>query len=97
LTILFNTYGTLTLVGGALYSAYLFWRKRILVHRMAGNILIAVGAFMPAMAGSFIKIGLVDMLYVSEFTGVVLMYAGFILATSVQRAPALASDTSSVK
>ena len=97
LTILLNTYGTITLVGGALYSAYLFWRKRILVQRMAGNILIAIGAFMPAMAGSFIKIGLADMLYVSEFTGVVLMYAGFILATAVQRVSVLAPDSATVK
>ena len=43
LTILLNIYGTLTLVGGAIYSAYLFWRKKILVNRMFGNILIAVG------------------------------------------------------
>ena len=97
LTILLNIYGTLTLVGGALYSAYLFWRKRILVQRMAGNIIIAAGALLPAMAGSFIKIGLVDMLYVSEFTGVVLMYAGFLLATVVQRAALLEPNSASVK
>jgi len=97
LTILFNTYGTLALVGGALYSAYLFWRKRVLLNRMTGNILIAVGAMMPALAGSFIKIGLTDLLYVSEFTGVVLMYAGFTLAIAAQRVPALAPDPSSVK
>lgn len=39
LTILLNTYGTLTLVGGAIYSAFIFWRKRILFNRMIGNIL----------------------------------------------------------
>jgi hypothetical protein len=84
-------------VGGALYSAFLFWRKRILVQRMAGNILIAAGALLPAMAGSFIKIGLADMLYVSEFMGVVLMYAGFTLATSVQRVTSLAASSASGK
>jgi hypothetical protein len=97
LTILLNIYGTLTLVGGALFSAFLFWRKRILVHRMAGNILIAAGALLPAMAGSFIKIGLVDMLYISEFTGVVMMYAGFVLATTVQRVPVLATNSALFK
>lgn len=30
---LLNTYGTLMLVGGALYSAWIFWRKRVLLHR----------------------------------------------------------------
>jgi len=44
-----NIYGTLALVGGAIYSAYIFWRKRVLFHRMIGNILIAAGALAPAM------------------------------------------------
>lgn len=82
LTILLNIYGTITLVGGALYSAFLFWRKKVLASRMVGNILIAAGALMPAMAGSFIKAGLTDWLYVSEFIGVVLMYIGFLQATA---------------
>jgi vacuolar-type H+-ATPase subunit I/STV1 len=86
LTILLNVYGTIALVGGAIYSAYLFWRKKVLAKRMVGNILIAAGALMPAMAGSFIKAGLVDWLYVSELIGVILMYAGFLLAI-VERTP----------
>ncbi len=84
LTIILNIYGTLTLVGGALYSAWLFWRKKVLLNRMLGNILIAAGALMPAMAGSFIKAGLADWLYVSEFLGVIVMYLGFTLATQRQ-------------
>ncbi len=83
LTILLNIYGTLTLLGGAVYSAVIFWRKRILFHRMIGNVLIAVGAMAPAMAGSFVKLGLPDLLYLSELVGVVLMYTGFIRATTV--------------
>lgn len=82
LTIFLNLYGTVGLVGGALYSAYLFWRKRVLAYRMWGNFLIAAGALMPAMAGSFIKAGLVDWLYLSELIGVVLMYVGFLWATA---------------
>ncbi|MDI6693483.1 MAG: hypothetical protein QME21_00430 [Anaerolineales bacterium] len=86
LTILLNVYGTVTLVGGAIYSAFLFWRKSVLANRMFGNLLIAGGALMPAMAGSFVKAGLVDWLYLSEFLGVVLMYGGFTLATSTRPA-----------
>ena len=82
LTILLNIYGTITLVGGALYSAYLFWRKRVLANRMIGNILIAAGALMPAMAGAFVRAGLVDWLYVSELLGAILMFAGFMMATA---------------
>ncbi len=94
LTILLNIYGTLALVGGAIYSAVIFWRKRVLLNRMIGNILIAIGALAPAMAGSFVKLGLADLLYLSELIGVVLMYIGFIQATTVparESAPAPAS------
>jgi len=82
LTILLNIYGTIALVGGAIYSAWLFWRKKVLFNRVLGNVLIAAGALMPAMAGSFLKAGLVDWLYVSELLGVVIMYSGFVLATT---------------
>lgn len=85
LTVLLNIYGTVALVGGALYSSYLFWRKRVLANRMVGNILIAAGALMPAMGGSFIKAGLPDWLYLSEFLGAILMFAGFLRATSGQK------------
>ncbi len=93
LTILLNIYGTLTMVGGAIYSAVIFWRKRVLFNRMIGNVLIAVGALAPAMAGSFVKLGLPDLLYLSELIGVVLMYVGFIKATTAparETAPAAA-------
>jgi hypothetical protein len=82
LTILLNIYGTFTLVGGAIYSAYIFWRKRVLFNRMLGNILIAAGAMMPAIGGSFIRLGLPDFLYLSELLGVILMYIGFVQATA---------------
>lgn len=82
LTILLNLYGTLGLVGGALYSAFLFWRKRVLANRLVGNILIAAGALMPATAGTFVQAGLVDWLYISELIGAILMFAGFIQATA---------------
>ena len=42
LTPKFNVCGTLALVGGAIYSAVIFWRKRIFKHRFVANILIAV-------------------------------------------------------
>ncbi|MCX6066792.1 MAG: hypothetical protein NT121_13710 [Chloroflexi bacterium] len=82
LTIILNIYGTLGLVGSALYSAFLFWRKKVLANRMFGNILIAAGALSPALAGTFVKAGIVDALYVSEFIGAVLMFIGFMMATS---------------
>ncbi len=92
MTILLNVYGTLTLVGGAIYSAFLFWRKKVLANRMTGSLLIAAGALLPAMAGSLVQAGLVDFLYLSEFVGVVLMYAGFLLATAEKPVAAKVSE-----
>jgi hypothetical protein len=82
LTIVLNIYGTLTMVGGALYSAFIFWRKRVLFNRMIGNILIAAGALAPAMGGSFIRLNLPDLLYLTELVGAVLMYVGFLQSTT---------------
>ena len=84
LTVLLNIYGSLGLIGGAIWSAWLFWRKHILQHRVIGNVLIAVGALMPASAGTLIKFGLADWLYVSELLGAIIMFVGFLFATSAQ-------------
>jgi hypothetical protein len=87
LTILLNIYGTLTLVGGAIYSAFLFWRKKVLANRMYGNLLIAVGALSPAVGGTLLKAGLVDMLYLSELIGAIVMFIGFVISTSTGAEP----------
>jgi len=80
LTPIFNLYGTVTLVGGALYSAWIFWRKRVLLHRTIGNILIAVGAILPAFGGTFSRMGFSGALYVSELLGAIIMFVGFLRA-----------------
>jgi vacuolar-type H+-ATPase subunit I/STV1 len=85
LTPFFNLYGTVTLVGGALYSSWIFWRKRVLLHRTIGNILIAVGAMLPAFGGTFSRFGLPNALYLSELLGTILMFAGFVRATTPMR------------
>ena len=82
LTPIFNLYGTVTLVGGALYSAWIFWRKRVLLHRTIGNILIAAGALAPAFGGTFSRFGFSGALYWGELLGVFLMFIGFIRATT---------------
>jgi len=82
LTPIFNTYGTLTLVGGAAYSAFLFWRKRILLQRTIGNILIAVGALLPAFGGAFSRFGIPGALYIGELLGAILMFWGFLRSTT---------------
>jgi hypothetical protein len=95
LTALLNIYGSIGLIGGAIYSAYLFWRKHVLPNRVFGNVLIAAGALFPAGAGTLIKLGLGDWLYVSELFGATIMFLGFWLATQPQPAEQQARATAS--
>ena len=81
LTPFFNLYGVFMLVGGAIYSAFLFWRKRVLLNRVIGNIFIAVGAMAPGFGGALQRAGYPYMLYMGEFLGAVLMFIGFMYAT----------------
>jgi hypothetical protein len=76
----FNVYGLVTLVGGALWSSYLFWRKRILPNRVIGNILIAAGALTIASAGLMTRFGLGSVLYVGELIAAVMMFSGFLIS-----------------
>jgi hypothetical protein len=94
LTPFFNLYGTVTLVGGAAWSAWLFWRKRVLLHRTIGNIFIAVGAILPAFGGTFSRVGLPNALYLSELLGSILMFIGFIRATTPMREPGAEAQSS---
>ena len=82
LTPFFNLYGTVALVGGAAWSAWIFWHKRVLLHRTLGNVLIAIGAMLPAFGGTFSRLGLPGALYPGELVGALLMFAGFIRATT---------------
>jgi hypothetical protein len=94
LTPFFNLYGTLALVGGAAYSAYIFWRKRVLLHRAIGNVLIAVGAMLPAFGGLFSRLQIPGALYLGEFLGVVLLFLGFWRATTpMQESAAMPATT----
>ena len=76
LTPFFNSYGTVALVGGALWSAIIFWRKKIFPHRALGNVLIAVGALFPAFGGAFSRLGIPNLLYIAELLGVILILFG---------------------
>ncbi len=82
LTPFFNLFGTVALVGGAAYSAWIFFKKRVLLHRSIGNILIAVGAMLPAFGGTFSRMGFGGALYVTEFLGAILIFIGFVRATT---------------
>lgn len=76
-TPLMNIYGLLSLVGGAIYSAYLFWRKRVLPNRVIGNILIAAGALLIGGASVLTRLGYGQFLYVAELLSAIIMFVGF--------------------
>jgi len=80
----FNIYGLLTLVGGAIWSAYLFWRKRVLPNRVIGNVFIAAGALLIGSASTLTRLGYGQFLYLGELLCAILMFAGFRFAARPQ-------------
>ena len=84
-----NGWGTLLLLGGAIYSGYLFRRKAIMPERVIGNWFIALGAMFPAFTGLLIRAGKPEFKYLGDMLGVALIYVGFLLATKI--APRLAA------
>lgn len=84
ITPIFNTFGTVALVGGAIYSALIFWRKRILPHRVVSNILIAVGAILPAFGGIMMRFwDLQNAFYLLELLGITIIFVGFLRSRDV--------------
>ena len=90
LTPIFNIYGVIFLVGGAIYSSYLFWRKKVLRQRVIGNLLIAAGALVVASAGTLARLDIGALMPISELIAAILMFAGFIVSTSPAAVPATA-------
>lgn len=78
----FNIYGLVTLVGGALWSAWLFLRKQVLPNRVLGNVLIAAGALSIGFASALTRVGNGSFLYLGELVAAILMYAGFLMAAA---------------
>jgi hypothetical protein len=76
LTPFINLYAVFFLIGGAIRSAWQHYRYRGHMYRAAGNGLIAVGAILPGIGGSFAKMGMVEVLYVAEFIGLILIWTG---------------------
>lgn len=77
-----NLYAAIFLIGGAIVSALRYWRRGDSGPRAAGNGLIALGALLPGIGGSFTRFGHVEVLYVTEFIGLLLIFAGYRLNTA---------------
>lgn len=73
-----NLYAFIFLVGGAGWSAWLYWRhSHELGTRVLGNIAIAFGGLLPGIGGSFARLGQVEVLYVTELIGLILIWLGY--------------------
>ncbi len=84
LTPFFNSFGTFALVGGALYSAWIFWRRRTMPHRVISNILIAIGAILPAFGGTLMRFGASPgIFYLLELLGIMIIFIGFLRSREV--------------
>jgi len=79
---LVNTYAVVFLIGGAIWSAWRYAKRGGASSRVVGNVLIAVGAILPGVGGSFARAGVIEVLYVTELIGLALIWAGYrVIAT----------------
>lgn len=76
----FNIAGALILILGAALSALQAARSRQLSNRMAANILIAVGAFVPSVASGLTRFGITSIFFLGELVGLACILAGFLLS-----------------
>jgi hypothetical protein len=74
---LLNLYAVVFLFGGAVYSAVKYFGVDKGRRRFLGNIFIAIGAFLPAIGGSFTRFGHVEVLYITELIGLIFIYFGY--------------------
>lgn len=74
---LINIYSFLFLVGGAIYSATKYYGLNHKKAHFKGNIFIAFGALLPGIGGTFTRLGYVEVLFITEFIGLVLIYIGY--------------------
>lgn len=81
-----NLYAVTFLIGGAVVSALRYRRMSDGGRRAIGNALIAVGAILPGIGGSFTRFGHTEVLYVTEFVGLLTIYAGYHLNTTAAAA-----------
>lgn len=72
-----NVYAFIFLVGGAIFSAHKYYRQGIKEAPFRGNIFIAIGGLLPGIGGSFTRAGYVEVLYVTEFIGLICIYYGY--------------------
>ncbi len=75
-----NLYAAGFLIGGAIYSAVRYLDVPSARRRVYANIAIAIGALLPGIGGTYTRLGHVEVLYVTEFVGLLFITAGYRLS-----------------
>ncbi len=71
--------GSVILIGGALWSAWVFLRRRHEGRRALGNVIIAAGVLVAAAGGTAAFTGASGVVEWTNFAGVTLIFTGFLL------------------
>ena len=90
LLVVLNVLGTVAFVGGALYSAWGYWRRQIQPEYLIGTLLIAAGGLVAAGAHSLGAIGWLELFRIGQLVAVILIFSGFLWT---MRRPAARSAT----
>ena len=69
--------GLIFLVGGAIYSAIKYYKLGQREAPFKGNIFIAIGGLLPGIGGTFTRMGYVEVLFITELIGLILIYVGY--------------------
>lgn len=80
-----NIYAFIFLVGGAIYSAIKYYRMTDKEVRFKGNVFIAIGGLLPGIGGTFTRMGHVNVLFVTELLGLLLIYVGYRVIKTAKR------------
>lgn len=80
-----NIYAFIFLVGGAVLSAVRFRRNSKTYYRFIGNVLVAIGALLPGIGGTFTRFGYTEVLYITEFVGLALIFVGYLFNINNKR------------
>ena len=72
--------GSLVLIGGALWSAWIFVQRRRNGRRALSNVVIAIGVLIVAAGGTVTFTGATGILEYTNLAGLAVMFAGFVLA-----------------
>ncbi len=75
-----NLYAAGFLIGGAILSAVRWLGTPASRHRVYANVAIAIGALLPGIGGTYTRLGHVEVLYVTEFVGLVFIALGYRLS-----------------